>query len=209
MFVVKMYENLLNFIINIFMPLTNHIDKAILFSIFIVIVLSLIPKIDYVTDKFSKFFMLISAVSLIILTLLVSYDVIMRKLFSGGSIAMQELEWHLYDVIFLFGIAYTLSKDKHVRVDIFYDKFPFKIKKIINIFALIVFVVPLSTLIIIEIIPFVQMSLSQNECSPNPGGLPYRWIIKSAPFWAFIIVWLQAAGEIRKNIYMFIKGDEK
>ena len=208
MFIVNTYKHFLDLLINLFMPLTNHIDKTILFSVLIVIALSFIPKIDYVTDKLSKFFMIISAISLIVLTLLVSYDVIMRKLFSGGSIALQELEWHLYDIIFLFGIAYTLSKDKHVRVDILYNKFPFKVKKIINIIAIIAFIVPLSTLIIVEIIPFVQMSLSQNECSPNPGGLPFRWIIKSAPFWAFVVVWLQAAGEIKKNIYMILKGEK-
>ncbi len=205
MFIINAYRNFLNFLINLLMPLTNHIDKAILFSVFLVIVLSLIPKIDYFSDKLSKFFMIISVIALIVLTLIVSYDVIMRKLFSGGNIALQELEWHLYDIVFLFGIAYTLSKDKHVRVDIFYDRFPFRMQRVINIFALIVFVIPLATLIIIEAVPFVQMSVAQNECSGNPGGLPFRWIIKSSMFWAFIIVWIQAAGEIRKNIFMFIK----
>ena len=208
MLIINAYKDLLNFLINLLMPLTNHIDKTILASIVIVIIISLIPKIDYFTDKLSKFFMIISGLSLITLTLLVSYDVIMRKLFSGGSIALQELEWHMYDIIFLFGIAYTLSKDKHVRVDIFYDKFPFKMKKIINLISLIVFIIPLSTLIIIEVIPFVQMSIAQNECSGNPGGLPYRWIIKSSIFWAFLIVLLQSSGEIRKNFYMLIKGEK-
>ena len=209
MFIINGYRNLLNFLINILMPLSEHVDKAILVSVFLVIILSLIPKIDYITDNFSKYFMFVSGISIIILTLLVTYDVIMRKFFSGGSIALQELEWHMYDIIFLFGIAYTLSKDKHVRVDIFYNKFPFKIKKIINIIALIVFIIPLSTLIIIEVIPFVQMSIAQNECSGNPGGLPYRWIIKSSIFWAFLIVLLQSSGEIRKNFYMLIKGSKK
>ncbi len=209
MFIINSYKALLDFLINFLMPLSEHVDKAILTSLFMVVVLSLIPKIDYITDKLSKFFMIISGLSLIILTLLVSYEVIMRKLFSAGNIALQELEWHMYDIIFLFGIAYTLSKDKHVRVDIFYDRFPFKLKKIINIFSLIVFIVPLSTLIIVEAIPFIQMSIAQNECSGNPGGLPYRWIIKSSIFWAFLIVLLQSSGEIRKNFYMLIKGSKK
>ncbi len=206
---VEIYAKFLNFLINLLNPLTYHIDKAIFFAVVIAIIFAFVPKIDFLADKFSKFFMLISAISLIILTLLVSYDVITRKLFSGGSIALQELEWHLYDIVFLFGIAYTLSKDKHVRVDIFYDKFPFRLKKSINIFALVFFVIPLSTLIILEAIPFVQMSLSQNEGSPDPGGLPYRWIIKSAMIWAFFAVFIQAVGEIRKNAYMFLKGGEK
>jgi len=205
---IEVYRDFLLKIINILNPLTEHIDKAIIGSVFIVIILSLIPKIDFFTDKASKFFMLISGFALIVLTLIVTYDVIMRKLFSAGSIALQELEWHLYDVIFLFGIAFTLSKNKHVRVDIFYDKFPFKLKKIINILSVIIFIVPLATLIIIESIPFIQMSLEQNEGSGDPGGLPYRWIIKSSIFFAFIIVWFQSAGELKKNLYMLIKGEK-
>jgi len=205
---IEVYRDFLLKIINILNPLTEHIDKAIIGSVFIVIILSLIPKIDFFTDKVSKFFMLISGFALIVLTLIVTYDVIMRKLFSAGSIALQELEWHLYDVIFLFGIAFTLSKNKHVRVDIFYDKFPFKLKKIINMLSVIIFIVPLATLIIIESIPFIQMSLEQNEGSGDPGGLPYRWIIKSSIFFAFIIVWFQSAGELKKNLYMLIKGEK-
>ncbi len=205
---VEIYGKFLNYVISLVNPLTEHIDKVIFFSVLVAIILALVPKIDFISDKLSKFFMIISGISLIILTILVSYDVITRKLFSGGSIALQELEWHLYDIVFLFGIAYTLSKDKHVRVDILYDKFPFKVKKAINLVALIFFVVPLSTLIVIEAIPFVQMSLEQNEGSADPGGLPYRWIIKSVMIWAFLVVYIQAIGEIRKNFYMILKGEK-
>jgi len=204
---IEAYRKFLLYLINLLNPLTEHIDKAILGAIAITIILALIPKIDLLTDKISKFFMLISGFALIILTLIVTYDVIMRKLFSAGSIALQELEWHLYDVVFLFAIAYTLSKDKHVRVDILYDKFPFRVKKIINILSLIIFIIPLSTLIMIESIPFIQMSVEQNESSGDPGGLPYRWIIKSTIFIAFFVVYLQSAGELRKQVYMLIKGE--
>jgi TRAP-type mannitol/chloroaromatic compound transport system permease small subunit len=145
--------------------------------------------------------MIISVIALISLTLLVSYDVIARKLFHGGSIALQELEWHLFDIVFLFAIAYTLSKDKHVRVDIFYDKFPFKLKKTINLITILFFVIPLSVLIIVEAIPFVQMSYAQHESSGDPGGLCCRWIIKSAMIWAFAVVYLQSIAELRKIYY--------
>ena len=208
MAIVNWHRNFLNFIINILNPLTYHIDKVIFGSIILIIIFSCIPKIDYISDKLSKFFMIISSICLILLTLLVTYEVIMRKLFSAGSIALQELEWHLYDIVFLFTIAYTLSKDKHVRVDIFYDKFPFRMKKFVNIFSLVIFVVPLSTLILIEAVPFVQMSVAENETSSDPGGLPFRWIIKSMEFWAFLIVWIQSAGEIRKNFYLLLKGEK-
>jgi len=149
--------------------------------------------------------MFVSVIALLALTLLVSYDVIMRKLFSAGSIGLQELEWHLFDIVILFPIAYALSKNKHVRVDIFYDKFPFKIKKLVDLITILFFVIPLVTLIIIETVPFVQMSYAQNESSGDPGGLCCRWIIKSIIIWSFLMVYLQSIAELKK-IYNQLKG---
>jgi len=182
--------------------LTEHLDIAIFAGIVIALIISFVPKIEVYIESLTKLFMIISVIALIVLTLIVSYDVIMRKLFSAGSIALQELEWHLYDIVFLFAIAYTLSKDKHVRVDIFYDKFPFKVKKIINLITILFFVIPLSVLIVVEAIPFVQMSYAQHEASGDPGGLCCRWVIKSAMIWAFLMVYLQAIAELRKIYYV-------
>ena len=189
--------------------LVEHIDLTIFGAMVIAVVLSFIPKIDYPIEMLSRFFMIISVIALIALTLLVSYDVIMRKLFSAGSIGFQELEWHLFDIVFLFSIAYTLSKDKHVRVDIFYDKFPFKVKKIINLITILFFVIPLAALIIVEAISFVQMSYAQNESSGDPGGLCCRWIIKSTMIWAFLMVYLQSIAELKKIYYQlkYHKGE--
>ncbi len=189
--------------------LNEHLDIAIISAIILAVIISFVPKIDFYIESLTKAFMLISVFSLILLTLIVSYDVIMRKLFSQGSIALQELEWHLFDIVFLFSIAYTLSKDKHVRVDIFYEKFSFKVKKIINIVTILFFVIPLSVLIIVEAVPFVEMSYMQNESSGDPGGLCCRWIIKSTIIWAFLMVYLQSVAELKKIYYQLKhhKGD--
>jgi len=186
--------------------LAENIDKAIIGVMFIVVILSFIPKIDVIAEKITKFFMFLSVVSLIILTLIVSYDVIVRKLFGGGSIALQELEWHLFDLVFLFAIAYTLSHDKHVRVDIFYDKFSIKTKAIIQIITILFFVLPLSTLIVVEGLPFVEMSFLQNESSGDPGGLCCRWIIKSSMVIGFLVVLIQSISELKKA-YFKLKGN--
>ncbi|WP_457560116.1 TRAP transporter small permease subunit [Caminibacter sp.] len=183
--------------------LTYNLDITIAVAIILAFILSFIPKIDYIADNISKFFALISVIALITLTLLVSYEVIVRKLFHGGSIAIQELQWHLFDITFLFAIAYTLSKNKHVRVDIFYDKFPKKVKLSINFIAILFFVIPLSTLIVVEALPFVQMSYMQHESSGDPGGLCCRWVIKSAMIWAFLVLYIQAVGELRKIYYLW------
>ncbi len=186
---------------NLTMPLSNHIELTILGTAVIVLALSFIPKTDVFFEKITRFFMRISVLSLILLTLIVSYDVIVRKLFHGGSIALQELEWHLFDLTFLFAVSYTFCHNKHVRVDIFYDRFSEKTKAIIQIITIFFFVIPLSTLIVAEAIPFVQMSYTQHESSGDPGGLCCRWIIKSAMIWAFFVVILQTVSELQKAYY--------
>ena len=55
------------------------------------------------------------------MVLLICYDVTMRYSFHQGSVALQELEWHLFALIFLLGSAYTLKHNNHVRVDILYQ----------------------------------------------------------------------------------------
>ncbi|MDD5717324.1 MAG: TRAP transporter small permease subunit [Sulfuricurvum sp.] len=133
----------------------------------------------------------IAAVSLFLLVVLVIYDALMRYLFQSGSIALQELEWHLFDVIILLSIAYTFSHDAHVRVDIFYERFSSKTKALVNLFGSLLFVLPFSLLIISLGIDFVALSFSQMEASADPGGLPYRFIIKSFVPLAFVLMLIQ------------------
>lgn len=150
-------------------------------------------------DKSIKYLGYFTAFVLIILVLLVVYDATARYLFSTGSIALQELEWHLFDVIILFGIAYTLKEGAHVRVDIFYANFSQKTKAFINIISSLFFILPFSFLIIYISIDFVSMSFIQNETSSNPGGLEYRYLVKALLPLGFAFLVLQAIKDTQTN----------
>ena len=149
-----------------------------------------------IIDNITKYIAYLTAFVLALLVILVVYDATSRYLFSEGSTALQELEWHFFDVVILLSIAYTLRNNSHVRVDIFYEKFSPKTKALINIFSFIFFVLPLSFLIIYIGINFVEMSYLQQEASSDPGGLKYRWIVKSLMPLAFILLALQAFKEL-------------
>jgi len=151
-------------------------------------------------DNITKYIAYITAFILALLVLLIVYDATSRYLFSAGSTALQELEWHLFDVVILLSIAYTLRNNAHVRVDIFYEKFAPKTKAFINIFSFIFFVLPLSFLIIYIGIGFVELSYVQHEASSDPGGLKYRWIVKSLMPLAFMLLALQAFKELFVDI---------
>lgn len=142
--------------------------------------------------KFINYLSYLTAFILALLVLLIVFDATNRYIFSGGSTALQELEWHFFDVVILLSIAYALKYDSHVRVDIFYDKFSQRTKGIINILSLVLFILPLSFLIIYIGVGFVELSFVQNEASSDPGGLSYRWIVKSLMPLSFLFVALQA-----------------
>ena len=136
-----------------------------------------------------------SALVLISLVALILYDATMRYFFSSGSIMLQELEWHLFDLIMLFSIAFTLQYNRHVRVDIIYQNYSAKTKKLVDLVGYIFMVIPFSLLILYVGYEFVLMSFEQMEGSANPGGLPYRFIIKSSMLLGFVLLALQALSE--------------
>ncbi|QOY53711.1 TRAP transporter small permease subunit [Candidatus Sulfurimonas marisnigri] len=154
-------------------------------------------------DKGIKYLGYLTAFILGLLVLLVVYDATVRYLFSGGSIALQELEWHFFDLVILFGIAYTLREDAHVRVDIFYASFSDKTKALINTISSLFFILPFSILIIYIGLDFVSQSFIQDECSSNPGGLDYRFLVKSLMPLSFIFLALQAMVDAKTNFYMW------
>lgn len=147
-------------------------------------------------ETITKYVSALTATILASLVILVVYDATNRYLFSEGSTALQELEWHFFDVVILLSIAYALQYDAHVRVDIFYDKFSLKTQYFINIITTLLFIFPLSFLIIYIGIGFVEMSFVQNEASSDPGGLKYRWIVKSLMPLSFLLLALQALKEL-------------
>ncbi len=130
----------------------------------------------------------------------VLFDVLMRYSFHNSSVGMQELEWHLFSVITLFGLGYALKEEAHVRVDFLYDNFSKKTKAYINIFGTVLFLFPLALLIIFGSYEYVMDSYSMNEISPDPGGLTHRWIIKAMIPFGFIFLILSGLVYILKNI---------
>ena len=90
---------------------------------------------------------------------------------------MQELEWHLISPIALFGLAYAMKYKADVRVDFVYDRFGPLGKGVIDLvsavltFGVALFITYLS-------IPYVMQSYDMLEGSPDPGGLPYRYLLK-------------------------------
>jgi len=144
-------------------------------------------------------------VGLLLLTIFnVFLDVVLRYAFNNSSIALQEMEWHLFSAMFLLGISYTLQKDAHVRVDVFYAKFSPQRQALINLIGFAIFILPISLLIAYDGIDFAYSAYAINEQSDAPGGLTHRFIIKSIIPISFILVIISGI-LFAKNNYEVLK----
>ena len=112
------------------------------------------------------------------IVLVMAFNVLLRYFFRTGSVASQELEWHLMAPICMLGLSYAILKDGHVQVDILYGRFPERVQRIIQFISTVLVVVVIAILLKLSI-PYVMQSYNIGEQSPDPGGLPHRWILKS------------------------------
>lgn len=140
------------------------------------------------------------AIILLLMVLNVAYDVMMRYFFRASSVGMQELEWHLFALIILYGVGVALKDEAHVRVDFIYDTLQPKKKALINLLGTVVFLAPLTLLIIFGSYDFVMDSYLTNEISEDPGGLTNRWIIKAMIPCSLIFLLISGFGYTLRNI---------
>ncbi len=152
----------------------------------------------YLIDTLTKKIGFLTAFLALTLALLIGYDAMMRYLFSAGSIALQEVEWHIFDIVFLFGLAYALKHDKHVRVDIFFANYSTQTKAMVQIFSMVFFLIPFSLFFLHGAFEMSMQSYLQHEVSSDPGGFTHRFLIKGVLFLAFVLLVLQAISEIVK-----------
>ena len=125
------------------------------------------------------------------IVMLMATNVVLRYLFSYGSVWAQELEWHLLAPLILFGIPYALFKGEHVRVDVFFEKFSASNQQRVEIVSQ-----ALGILIALAFawlsFRYFQQSFAIGEKSSDPGGLPYRWALKALLPAGFILLALQS-----------------
>lgn len=99
--------------------------------------------------------------------------VVLRYVFGTGLIWLQESLTWMHAAVFMLGAAYTLQREEHVRVDIFYRKMSEQQRAWVNLLGVLVFIFPMCAFFVYESIDYVAVSWSLREVSRNSGGLFY------------------------------------
>ncbi len=137
----------------------------------------------------------LSYVWLVLLGIIV-VNVVARYVFDQGRIELEELQWHLYSIGFLFGMSYAYQADAHIRVDVLHERLQPRLQAWIELYGILLFLLPFIALILIYGVPFVISSYALGEVSVSPGGLPLRWLIKAALPLGFALLLLSVCSRL-------------
>lgn len=125
------------------------------------------------------------------LVVLICFDVVQRYFFGLSYNWIIELEWHFFGLIFILGSAYTMSEDKHVRVDVFYHYLSTKNKAMVDVVATLILFIPWCLICIKTCYTYASNSFYIHEASPSPGGLSAWYVIKFLVVIGFVLLLLQ------------------
>jgi len=156
--------------------------------------------LDRVIIKIGK----IAAWAGLALILVTIFDVVTRRFFVLGSTKLQEAEWHLHTILFVFCLGYAYLKDAHVRIDLVRENLNERTQWWLEILGCLFFLLPFCGLVIWFGIDFVERAYSTNEISASATGLTHRWLIKSTIPLGFTLLALAGiAILLRKVVELF------
>jgi TRAP-type mannitol/chloroaromatic compound transport system permease small subunit len=120
------------------------------------------------------------------------------------STPLQELEWHLHGVLFLFWLGYAYVRNVHVRIDIFTARLAPRRAAGLEIFGILAFAIPYTLVALHFSYFFAETSFLQNERSSAPNGLGYRWIIKSCLFVGLCLLMASVVSVLCRNLVVLL-----
>ncbi len=145
--------------------------------------------------------------ALLAAVLICSGNALIRYTFNIGSNAWLEIQWYLFSAIFLLATSYTLRRNEHVRIDVIVGRFSKRTQVWIDVFGFLLFLLPITTLILYYAIPYAWDSIQSQEMSSNAGGL-IVWPAKLLIPIGFFQLALQGISELIKRIgYLMGKVD--
>ena len=133
-----------------------------------------------------------------ILVLVIVLQVVARYAFSMGSIMMEELQWHLYAIGFMLGLSFTEMRERNVRIDVLAEGWQPRTRLWIELGGIVFLLLTFSLFSLWFAVPFFLTSYELHEVSAAPGGLPYRWFLKSFIVTAFVLLALAGLSRLSR-----------
>lgn len=159
------------------------------------ILLKLALGMDWVSEKFGT----LASWTVLFAALISAANAFVRYGFDWSSNSFIEIQWYLFAYMVMVGAPLVLKLNEHVRVDLIYGKIKGNKPVYVDLFGLVVFLLPVITLLMVLSWGYFVNSWTSGEMSQNAGGL-IRWPAVMAMPLGFGLVLLQGLAEIIKRV---------
>jgi TRAP-type mannitol/chloroaromatic compound transport system permease small subunit len=141
-----------------------------------------------------------AAYVVILLCVITVFDVITRRFLVLGSIVLQELEWYLHTILFMFTLGFAYIADAHVRVDLIRERLKPTQRSVLEIVGCLLFLLPFGFVLLYFSWDLFMRSFAAGESSPHAAGIPHRWIIKAVLPVGFALLLAAAVSIVLKHV---------
>ena len=162
-----------------------------------------------ICDRVDRFLQIIGKAAsalLLLLAAVIVIDVITRGTNWANSTRLQELEWHVHAAICFFAFAYTLTSDRHVRVELLRDRWSARHRAVVEILGILFLFLPMVLIVLYYSTLLANNAWVSGEASPSATGLSHRWIIKSCQPIGFALLLLAGTSRLIRQIATLLNG---
>lgn len=138
----------------------------------------------------------------LVIVVLMATNVVLRYTMSVGSVWAQELEWHLLVPLILLVMSWGIQSGESPRIDVLYASYAPRKKLQVDLFAEVL-TMAVALMVAWLSVAYVMQSFSIMEGSPDPGGIPYRWVIKALIPIGFAMLFLQAFAAFFRTLHRY------
>lgn len=138
----------------------------------------------------------------LVIVVLMATNVLLRYTMSVGSVWAQELEWHLLVPLILLVMSWGIQSGESPRIDVLYANYQPRKKLQVDLLSEVLTMAVALTVAWLSV-GYVMQSFSILEGSPDPGGIPYRWVIKALIPIGFAMLFLQAFAAFFRTLHRY------
>ena len=170
----------------------------------------------FTIDRFSSWSGKIISWIVLLLTVLISYDILMRYLSKplGDPIHAiwftynysYDMSYYMYAVLFMIGGAYALSRAQHVRGDIFYRNWPVRVQGAVDLGLYLFAFFPGIIALVSVGAQFAAYSWSIHERSFTSGSAPPLYPLKTVIPIAAVLMAVQGLAETVRSFVALRTG---
>jgi len=160
-------------------------------------------------DKINEFFAKMGAWVQIALILVLVIEVTLRYVFGLPTLWVYDISWMLSSILIMWALGYTWRMKGHVSIDIFYEKFPLRVRAFLDVFFAVILFFPLMYVIIDNMIPHLIYSWTMGERAIWSVWLPVVYPFKTWVFIGVVILALQGVAEFIRDLKVLIVGGER